>query len=153
MEKNMQATAAAEGISIVYDGFTSNTLLAHRLIAWAKGKGRQNEVVEQIFLGYFTRGKAPADQDMLVQAAVDAGLDAEEARTFLTGSELKDAVLEEAQTVKYSYGVTGVPFFVVHADGSNQLPIGVPGAQEPETLVKVVQEALKDASPTPVSKQ
>jgi predicted DsbA family dithiol-disulfide isomerase len=133
----MQKTATAEGIDIVYTGDISTTLPAHRLISWSKAKGKQNELVEKIFVQYFAKGKAPADVDMLVQAAVDAGLDRAEAQAFLDGSELKAKVVDEAAHVKRSFGVSGVPFFVVHVDGADALPIGVSGAQEPDVLVKV----------------
>eukprot|EP00037_Helgoeca_nana_P030595 m.379151 g.379151 ORF g.379151 m.379151 type:complete len:192 (-) comp28229_c0_seq4:1626-2201(-) len=144
----MQKTATAEGIDIVYTGDISTTLPAHRLISWSKAKGKQNELVEKIFVQYFAKGKAPADVDMLVQAAVDAGLDRAEAQAFLDGSELKAEVVDEAEHVKRSFGVSGVPFFVVHVDGADALPIGVSGAQEPDVLVKIVREALENSTST-----
>jgi len=114
------------------------------LIAWAKRQGRQNELVDRIFVRYFAEGQGPAAHEMLAAAAVEAGLDGGEARAFLASSELADLVRAEAARVQHDYNVTGVPFFVVHADGSTQLPYGVPGAQDPDTLVKIIHEALKD---------
>eukprot|EP00035_Acanthoeca_spectabilis_P023427 m.449308 g.449308 ORF g.449308 m.449308 type:complete len:192 (-) comp19800_c0_seq1:175-750(-) len=145
MESRMQATAASEGIQIVYDGFTSNTMPAHRLITWAKASGKQDTLVTKIFEQYFGNGKAPCDTEMLAEAAAQAGLDKAEAEAFLESDDLKADVATEAERVKRSFGVSGVPFFVVHADGSPDLPIGVSGAQEPETLVQIVREAIKDA--------
>lgn len=146
MESRMQVTAASEGIQIVYEGFTSNTMPAHRLITWAKASGKQDTLVTKIFEQYFGNGKAPCDTEMLAEAAAQAGLDKAEAEAFLESDDLKADVATEAERVKRSFGVSGVPFFVVHADGSPDLPIGVSGAQEPETLVQVVSLLLRRLS-------
>ena len=86
---------------------------------------------------YFEQGRAPGDTDALADAAADAGLDRAETATFLATDDLRAEVVDEAARVRAAYGVTGVPFFVVHAEGSEALPLAVSGAQDPETLVKV----------------
>ena len=49
--------------------------------------------------------------------------------------------------MRAGYGVTGVPFFVVRSEGGGeggapQTPIGVSGAQDPDTLVQMIREVL-----------
>ncbi|KAK2997395.1 hypothetical protein RJ639_024738 [Escallonia herrerae] len=88
-----------------------STLDSHRLIHFAgqQGLDKQHDLVEVLFLGYFTQGKYIGDREFLVESARKVGI--EGAAQFLENPEngLKE-VNEELE--KYSAGITGVPHFV-----------------------------------------
>ncbi len=66
---------------------TPNTFAAHRLVWWAGQRGRQNETVEAIFEGYFVRGEDIGDTGTLALLAARAGLDRDQALSFLKSDE------------------------------------------------------------------
>ncbi|KAK3019150.1 hypothetical protein RJ639_002881, partial [Escallonia herrerae] len=102
------------GLGLEYNmsGLTGSTLDSHRLIHFAgqQGLDKQHDLVEVLFLGYFTQGKYIGDREFLVESARKVGI--EGAAQFLENPEngLKE-VNEELE--KYSAGITGVPHFVV----------------------------------------
>ena len=57
-----------------------NTLDCHRLIRWADGIGKAAEMKQRLMDLYFTEGADLTDRAVLVQAAADVGLDAEDVR-------------------------------------------------------------------------
>eukprot|EP00039_Didymoeca_costata_P023339 m.6760 g.6760 ORF g.6760 m.6760 type:complete len:188 (+) comp3579_c0_seq1:289-852(+) len=146
MEPRMTEVGKKVGINFTYDGETANTLDSHRLITWAATKGKQNEVVEECFKGYFEKGIAPNNRKMLVESAEKAGLDKSAAEELLASDELKLDVMREAEDIRSSYGVTGVPFFVVKAGEGR--PISFSGAQDTETIIDVFKEATGTRSST-----
>jgi predicted DsbA family dithiol-disulfide isomerase len=113
---------------------TPNTLDAHRLIRWASIEGAGEEVVEKLFSLFFEDGADLGDIDVLVEAAVAAGLPGDLVRRLLEGDADRDAVREEIATTQ-RIGVTGVPCFII--DGR----YAVMGAQEPEAIVAALRQA------------
>ena len=113
---------------------TPNTLDAHRLIRWASIEGHGEAVVEKLFSLFFEDGADLGDIDVLVEAAVSAGLRGDVVRRLLEGDADRDEVREEIATAQ-RIGVTGVPCFVI--DGR----YAVMGAQEPEAIVAALRQA------------
>lgn len=113
---------------------TPNTLDAHRLIRWASIEGAGEDVVEKLFSLFFEDGADLGDIDVLVEAAVSAGLPGDLVRRLLEGDADRDEVREEIATVQ-RMGVTGVPCFII--DGR----YAVMGAQEPEAIVAALRQA------------
>jgi len=146
-----------EGIAVTYDGLISGTLDSHRLAAWAQPQGKENELVEEVMKQYFELGKHPGDKAMLAEAAGAAGLDQEAAAAFLETDEGAIEVNLEAARVRNEYGVTGVPFFVFRGmagddegDGAiERRPMGVSGAQDAETLVRIMNKAMERPEAAP----
>ena len=66
-------------------GRTWNTFDAHRLLHWAgtQGAAREHALKKALLAAYFTEGRSPADHEVLAGAAVQAGLDGEQARRVL----------------------------------------------------------------------
>jgi predicted DsbA family dithiol-disulfide isomerase len=85
---------------------------------------------------YFTEGADLSDRDVLVQAAVDCGLDGELVRGLLAGDADVERVTQEAESAKEA-GIDGVPCFIF----GNVLAVS--GAQSPEYLA----DAIKRAAP------
>jgi len=60
-----------------------NTIDCHRLIHWAEAQGKSAEMKQRLMELYFRDGGDLTDTDVLVQAAADCGLDADEVRRRL----------------------------------------------------------------------
>jgi len=135
-EMNEHVTAMAAEVGLTYDlgrAVVANSFDAHRLSHFAKKHGRQDAVEERLFKAYFTEGKNTADHGTLVSLAVEAGLNAEEVRAMLAGTEFSDDVnrdIYEASQV----GARGVPFFVF----DNKYAVS--GAQPSELFLQVLNK-------------
>jgi len=90
-----------------------NTFDAHRLLHWAGIVGRQQELKHFLFKANFTDGANVSDHEVLVDAAIAAGLDGDEAREVLaSGRYIK--VVRDAERVWISRGIHSVPAIVIN---------------------------------------
>ena len=92
-----------------------NTFDAHRLLHWAEleSPAKQKVLKETLFTAYFTDGQSPASHDVLVKAAVGAGLDESRAREVLASHEYADAVREREQFY-LTQGIHSVPAVIIN---------------------------------------
>jgi predicted DsbA family dithiol-disulfide isomerase len=136
IDADMEQRAAADGLEyhLTADGLTGNTFDAHRLVHLARHRGRQDEAVERLFRAYFTEQQSLFDKVSLEGLAVDAGLDAADARSLLAGDDYADAVNDDVREAR-ALGVSGVPFFVFDRR------LGLSGAQPIETFVDAIKQA------------
>ncbi|XWS75647.1 hypothetical protein CRYUN_Cryun01aG0109000 [Craigia yunnanensis] len=113
-----------------------NTLESHRLINFAGKQGfdKQHNLVEELFLGYFTQGIYIGDREFLLESARKVGV--EGAAEFLENPNngVKE-VNEELE--KYSANISGVPNYTIN--GKHQLS----GGQPPEAFMRAFQVAAK----------
>jgi predicted DsbA family dithiol-disulfide isomerase len=125
------------GIDFKSGGLTGNTLDSHRLIAFASQQGleKQNALVEELFLNYFTQQKYIGDRKVLLEAAEKVGITGAKEWLDDPNNGLKE-INEELQT--YARSVTGVPHFLIN--GQYKLH----GAQQSETFLKAFQVAATD---------
>lgn len=112
-----------------------NTVDAHRLIAWAGRQGRQAEMVEAMFRGYFLDGRDLTQRETLETLAVAAGLDRVAASDFLRTREGVDQVKSDEESAQ-QIGVQGVPFFIFNGR------LAVSGAQPAEVLLNAMEQAM-----------
>jgi predicted DsbA family dithiol-disulfide isomerase len=101
---------------------TPNTRQAHRLIWEAGHRGRQDALVSRLFHAYFEQGLDIGANDVLIQLAVDAGMDADGVRRTLSDPQSLKAVVD-LEEQGYRMGIRGVPFFILLGK------YGVSGAQ------------------------
>jgi predicted DsbA family dithiol-disulfide isomerase len=113
-----------------------NTVNAHRLLHYAEQQGKQDAVAEVLFEAYFINGANITDVDVLADVAAKAGLDREQARAWLASDAERDVVMR-ADVEARNAGVGGVPFFIFNRR------IGVSGAQDPETLLDAMLQAMQ----------
>lgn len=113
--ENIRARAADVGFTIATGGDSRiyNTFDAHRLLHWAGLKGRQLQLKHVLFEVYFTRGQNPSDHEVLVAAAVEAGLDGEAAREVLVSGRFADHV-RSLERQWHEAGVSSVPAIVIN---------------------------------------
>jgi predicted DsbA family dithiol-disulfide isomerase len=115
---------------------TPNTFDAHRLIWFARQHGRQDEVVEELFHGYFTEGLNVGQAEMLIALAVRAGLDGRKVGRLLQAGEGVEAVRQE-EARGHQLGIRGVPYFVLNGKTA------VSGAQPVETFVSAIEQITR----------
>jgi predicted DsbA family dithiol-disulfide isomerase len=110
-----------------------NTIDCHRLIHWAHAQGKSAEMKQRLMELYFRDGGDLTNIDVLVQAAADCGLDADEVRRRLASDE--DMALISAQAKDASdKGISGVPTFVFAQK------YAVSGAQPAEQLANAIRQ-------------
>ena len=144
--ERLTTAAAAEGLDFHFEHAQSgNTFDAHRLLHYARsaGPGLQDALKERLLRAYFTEGAAIGEPETLLRLAAEVGLDPGECADILAGDRYADEVRADEREA-LELGVTGVPFFVV--DGR----FGIPGAQDPDTILNVLQRAWTKAHPLDV---
>ncbi|MEH6943956.1 DsbA family oxidoreductase [Bacillus sp. JJ722] len=115
----------------------TNTFAAHRLSHFAKQQGKMYEMMERIFIAYFTESLNISDYDVLTKLAQEVGLDEEEVKTILSdGTYTEDIHTDQNQAAQI--GVRGVPFFVFNQK------YAVSGAQAGETFLEVLEKVWEE---------
>jgi predicted DsbA family dithiol-disulfide isomerase len=138
--ERVSAVGRTVGIDFRFDQIKRqpNTLLAHSLIAQAPTPFKQAQLVEALFSGYFLQAQDLTDQHVLANIAKEAGLTEQEIQVGLDHTQARQAVLEKEHAAR-ELGINGVPFYIINAQ------LGVSGAQEAQTLLEAMGEALKEA--------
>ena len=117
---------------------TPNTIDAHRLIQWAGIEGRQTAAVSSLFKAYFVDGRDIGTAEVLGDIADGIGLDASVIHRLLaTDADVED--IQKRDKAARDMGVSSVPTFVVAGQHA------VPGAQQPELWLKVIEELRQAA--------
>jgi predicted DsbA family dithiol-disulfide isomerase len=137
----VEEAGAAEGIPFDFDAIevSANTLDAHRLIRWAGAIDAQTQdrLVEALFRTYFIEGRNLGDNDVLGDAAAEAGMDRDAVVAKLAGEEDSAEVSAEIALAQ-RMGVTGVPCFIL--DGK----YAVTGAQEAQFLASAIAQVAAE---------
>jgi predicted DsbA family dithiol-disulfide isomerase len=111
-----------------------NTFDAHRMAQAARGTEQEHALIRGLFGAYFTDGRLLSDHEVLRDVARAARLD-EVLIDKVLGGELFAREVRLDESMAQELEVTGVPFFLV----GGRWPI--PGAQDVETLVTVLNRA------------
>jgi predicted DsbA family dithiol-disulfide isomerase len=139
------------GIDFRWDGKRRvNTFDAHRLAAWVEGDeggaATRSALEQQLFRAYFTENLDIADHGVLARVAGDVGLDGPRAAEALAMGAGADQVrAEEARAVEL--GISAVPTFVIEGRWA------IPGAQDVDTFVQVLQRAAERIVPRATSEE
>lgn len=138
-EMALQLKAAAVGAGFSFDPskptFLPNTLKAHQIIRLAHFDGAQERLALALYSAYWDDNANIGDNDTLVQIAVDAGLDGDNARKDLENPKSAEEMKAEADAFRQA-GVTGVPTFIVNER------TGFSGALPPVRLAETLRHAL-----------
>jgi predicted DsbA family dithiol-disulfide isomerase len=90
-----------------------NTFDAHRLLHWAGIEGRQLELKQALFAGYFQEGVDVSDHGVLTQIAGQVGLDGAVAREVLESDRFASDVRAREQFY-HSRGINAVPAIIIN---------------------------------------
>ncbi len=132
---------AAVGFSFGTRGRVWNTFDAHRLLHWAgvEGpEGAQRALKHALLQAYHGQGRNPSDAEVLVAAAVGAGLDAGRAREVLASDEFS-AEVRQAESFWQQAGIRSVPSVVVNDRHLIQ------GGQPPEVFEQALRQIAAEA--------
>lgn len=115
--------------------YMPNTRLAHRVLDSAGAQPNvQHELAEVLFRYYFCDGRHVGDPEVLVEAAVEAGMDERSVRNLLAGDD-GVAELDRQLARGIELGVSGVPCFLL--GGAFMLP----GAQTTDVMESFIARA------------
>lgn len=147
MGERVTGIAAAVGLAYDYDALqTTNTVLGHQLIHYAKARGMQLPMKERLMKAYFEEGRHVGRIPELADLAAEVGLDRDDVVRSLTAGEYLDDVRGDI-ALAGQLGIRGVPFFVFEGK------FGVSGAQEADTFAKVVAQVAADRAAAPARTQ
>lgn len=135
----LEQAGAEDGVPYHFDAVTRtpNTLDAHRLIRWAHTAGLQTEMVERLFMAYWSEGKDVGDRKVLAAEAGAVGINATQIAELLDSDQDIDSVREEiAHAAKI--GVTGVPTFIFAQS------YALVGAQSADVLADAIARVARE---------
>jgi predicted DsbA family dithiol-disulfide isomerase len=132
--ERIAAAAAMEGLVYNPDKISRqpNTLDCHRLILWSRGATDPGRMKQRLMELYFAEGADLSDPKVLIEAAVDCGMDGDLVRRLLASEADINRVENDANSAKEA-GIDGVPCFIF---GSSVI---VTGAQSPEYLASAIE--------------
>ncbi|HEX2145165.1 MAG TPA: DsbA family oxidoreductase [Glycomyces sp.] len=134
--------AKTEGLEYQTEGRDhGSTFDVHRLLHLAAERGLEAEAWNAFYKANFADERSLFNSGRIVEVAVEAGLDWDEAlRVLEEPSAYREAVrADEAEAA--ALGATGVPFFVVDEK------YGVSGAQPTELFAEVLEKAWGEKRP------
>lgn len=126
--------AAEEGLNYdLENAVVANSRNAHRLLHFAKSKGKQIEFKEALLKAYFEEGKNIDKMDILKSIGASVGLVEEEIGKVYNSASFTEEVIQDIQRAQ-QIGVRGVPFFVFNEK------FALSGAQPLETFKQAIQK-------------
>ena len=135
-DQRVADNARSEGLGYVSGTRDSgNTFAIHRLLHFAKTMGVQNELINLTFKANFAEERSVFSRERLLELAVEAGLDKDEAGAVLDDPQAYAAEVRQDEREAQELGANGVPFFVLDRR------FGVSGGQ----LAEVFKQALDEA--------
>jgi len=142
--ERVAAAARSEGLDYALDKIARqpNTLDCHRLILWARNTSDPGRMKQRLMELYFSEGADLTDPEVLVDAAVDCGMDGDLVRNLLESDADVERIEGEARAAKEA-GVDGVPCFIF----GNVLAVS--GAQDPAYLADAMGRAAAEYAKGP----
>jgi len=133
MNDNVTHLAALEGLEYHLERYqVVNTFDAHRLAHLGKSLAIGPEVHERLLRAQLVEGEVLDEPETLVRLGEEVGIPAADARAMLGSDAFADEVRADIALAE-SFGITGVPFFVIDRR------YGVSGAQPREVFLEVLQ--------------
>lgn len=136
--ENMTDAGAELGFTFDYfEGMRmANTFDAHVLLEYAKDFGKQTELKMRLISAFFSERKDVSKKEVLEQALLDVGLNAEEALAKLDNNEARTEVSNKENYWK-NLGVNSVPTVVFNRKSA------VTGAQPIDTFKQILSELIE----------
>jgi predicted DsbA family dithiol-disulfide isomerase len=138
MTQQVVDMASNAGLKIDFDtNIPANTFNAHRLIHLAAKHNLQDLAEEKLFEAHFVNSHNIGDNDVLIDLAVEIGLNRVEAEEVLSGDQFAEAVrydIYESQNL----GIRGVPYFVMDRK------YGVSGAQPVQAFMDALTQSFTE---------
>jgi predicted DsbA family dithiol-disulfide isomerase len=138
LQMNGYIAQSGNGVGIDYhfdDVVLYNTMLAHRVLHYAKSIGQQHAAEERFFHAHFTEGKNLDDKQTLLAIAAEMNWEIAAVERVIDSDEFTHEVrmdVYEAQQI----GITGVPFFLFNEK------LAVHGAQDTSVFLDALRQSL-----------
>ncbi len=140
-ESQQHMTEVGEELGFKFDYFDDmrmvNTFNAHILLDYAKDFGKQTELKMRLTTAFFSERKDVSDKDILKQALLDVGLNADEALARLDNEEVRYDIRNKQGYWK-NMGVNSVPTIVFNRKSA------VTGAQPVDVFKEVLSELITE---------
>ncbi|MEM5540080.1 DsbA family oxidoreductase [Olleya sp. AS48] len=140
-ESQQMMTDAGEELGFKFDYFDemrmANTFDAHVLLEYAKDFGKQTELKMTLTKAFFSDRKDVSKRDVLKEALLEVGLNADKALAKLDSDEAKLEVRNKQNYWK-NMGVNSVPTIVFNRKSA------VTGAQPVDTFKQVLTELIAE---------
>jgi len=124
-----------------------NTLKAHQWIQYGIEKHNidTDKANQILFQAIYEHGENISLTDTLVKLAKKEYPDwnLQELQAYLEHNQGAQTVRQEIDNGRRKYRISGVPFFVVGAEGSKKPPYGFSGAQAKDTFLEVFNEVAE----------
>jgi predicted DsbA family dithiol-disulfide isomerase len=148
--RRLARVGADVGVDFRWDGKRRvNTFDAHRLAVWSEDVGGPEvraALEHRLFRAYFTDNHDVSDHAVLSALAADVDLDpATAAEALATGAGADRVRAEEGRATEL--GIGAVPTFVIEGRWA------IPGAQDVDTFVQVLQRAAERIVPLATSEE
>ena len=135
MQANVSSIADGEGLCYkLSDTLSGNTVDAHRLLLMAADVGKQDELLEAMYHGYFEEGRSLFSPENLLAITDEVEIDHERAHALLISDQYRAQVDEDAR-IAQALGGTGVPFFVF------DMKYAISGAQPVDAFTQTLEAA------------
>lgn len=140
-ESKQNMTEVGQELGFTFDYFDDmrmvNTFNAHILLEYAKAFNKQTELKMRLTASFFSERKDVSKRDILKQALLDVGLNADEGIAKLDNEEARNEI-----TFKQNYwknlGVNSVPTIVFNRKSA------VTGAQPVDTFKQILSELIAE---------
>ncbi len=138
-ESKQHMTEVGAELGFKFDYFDDmrmvNTFDAHVLLEYAKDFGKQTELKMTLTKAFFSDHKDVSKRDILKQALLDVGLNAEEGLVKLDNEEVRFEIKSKEKYWK-NLGVSSVPTIVFNRQSA------ITGAQTIDTFKQVLSEII-----------
>ncbi|MBR7831096.1 DsbA family oxidoreductase [Actinospica sp. MGRD01-02] len=135
-EQRVADNARSEGLGYIAEGRDhGSTFAIHRLLHFAKTKGVQNELIDLTFKANFAEERSVFDRARVLELAVEAGLDKDDAAAVYDDPEAYATEVRQDEREAQELGANGVPFFVLDRR------YGVSGGQPADVFKQALEEA------------
>ncbi len=136
--QRLRARAEEAGLPIRFSAHIPNSRRALEATEYANCVGRGDEFHRAVFHQYYGESRDISDWDVLRQAALDAGIDADEMQRRTESGEFASAVAEQDAAARAA-GVHAVPTFFINGE---EKIVGVHGSEAFEEAI--AQLAVRD---------
>jgi predicted DsbA family dithiol-disulfide isomerase len=132
------------GIEFATDRKMVATQRAHALVEHLKTKNNEsaNQFMEDLFRSFFVEGQDINQEALLAEMAQKYGVDAKEATSVMDAKHRHDIMVKDRQ-IKSKYGVSGVPFFMIHPNEGSGPPVAFSGAYPVDVIAEQLEEAAE----------
>jgi predicted DsbA family dithiol-disulfide isomerase len=115
-----------------------NSFDLHRLLAWAKGYGKQTDLKLAFFSAHFSHCMPLYDDATVLSVVRSVGLDSKEAANILNSRAFADEVRAE-QALSAAKGIHSVPTFIINDKKM------ISGGQTAEVFENILREAASES--------